>query len=83
MKKLKLGIPKGSLETSTVDLFKRAGWRISYDSRSYFPDIDDEEISCSLVRAQEMSKYIEAGTLDLGLTGHDWVIENESDVVVV
>jgi len=56
MKKLKLGIPKGSLETSTVDLFKRAGWRISYDSRSYFPDIDDEEISCSLVRAQEMSK---------------------------
>ena len=83
MKKLKLGIPKGSLETNTVDLFKRAGWRISYDSRSYFPDIDDEEISCSLVRAQEMSKYIEAGTLDLGLTGHDWVTENESDVVVV
>ena len=83
MKKLKLGIPKGSLETNTVDLFKRAGWRISYDSRSYFPDIDDEEIACSLVRAQEMSKYIEAGTLDLGLTGHDWVIENESDVVVV
>ncbi|HNS54059.1 MAG TPA: hypothetical protein PKH25_04725, partial [Syntrophales bacterium] len=61
MKKLKLGIPKGSLEANTVDLFKRAGWRISYDSRSYFPDIDDEEISCALVRAQEMSKYIEAG----------------------
>ena len=83
MKKLKLGIPKGSLKSNTVDLFKRAGWRISYDSRSYFPDIDDEEISCSLARAQEMSKYIEAGTLDLGLTGHDWVTENESDVVVV
>lgn len=83
MNKLKLGIPKGSLETNTVDLFKRAGWRITYDSRSYFPDIDDDEISCSLVRAQEMSRYVEEGTLDLGLTGRDWILENGSDVQVV
>ncbi len=83
MKKLRLGIPKGSLEKSTIDLFRKAGWRISYDSRSYFPDIDDEEISCTLLRAQEMSRYIEDGILDLGLTGMDWIIENGSDVVVV
>ena len=83
MKKLKLGIPKGSLEANTIDLFKRAGWRITYDSRSYFPDIDDVDISCSLVRAQEMSRYIEEGVLDLGLTGHDWIVENESDVQVI
>jgi len=81
--KLKLGIPKGSLESNTVELFKRAGWRISYDSRSYFPDIDDEDISCTLVRAQEMSKYVEDGTLDIGLTGKDWIMENNSDIVVV
>ena len=83
MKKLKLGIPKGSLESNTVELFKRAGWRITYDNRSYFPDIDDEEISCALVRAQEMARYVENGTLDLGLTGKDWIEENESDVVEV
>jgi ATP phosphoribosyltransferase len=83
MNKLKLGIPKGSLEAKTVDLFKRAGWNISYDSRSYFPDIDDEELSCTLVRAQEMSRYVEEGTLDLGLTGQDWITENDSDVVAV
>ncbi|MDO8785515.1 MAG: ATP phosphoribosyltransferase [Syntrophales bacterium] len=83
MSKLKLGIPKGSLEANTVDLFKRAGWRITYDARSYFPDIDDDDISCTLVRAQEMSRYVADGTLDLGLTGRDWIIENESDVVVV
>ena len=83
MKKLKLGIPKGSLESNTIELFKRAGWRITYDSRSYFPDIDDEGISCALVRAQEMSRYVDDGTLDLGLTGKDWILENESDVVVV
>ena len=83
MSKLKLGIPKGSLEANTVDLFKRAGWRITYDSRSYFPDIDDEELSCTLVRAQEMSRYVADGTLDLGLTGQDWITENESDVVAV
>ena len=83
MNKLKLGIPKGSLEANTVDLFKRAGWHITYDSRSYFPDIDDDELSCTLVRAQEMSRYVDDGTLDLGLTGQDWIIENESDVVAV
>jgi ATP phosphoribosyltransferase len=83
MNKLKLGIPKGSLEAKTVDLFKMAGWRISYDERSYFPDIDDEEISCTLVRAQEMARYVEDGTLDLGLTGKDWIIENDSQVVEV
>jgi ATP phosphoribosyltransferase len=83
MNKLKLGIPKGSLEANTVDLFKRAGWHITYDSRNYFPDIDDEELSCTLVRAQEMSRYVEDGTLDLGLTGQDWITENDSDVVAV
>ena len=83
MNKLKLGIPKGSLEVNTVELFKKAGWRISYDSRSYFPDIDDEEIVCSLVRAQELSKDVEAGNLDVGLTGKDWIIENDSKVVAV
>jgi len=83
MKKLKLGIPKGSLESNTIELFKRAGWSITYDSRSYFPDIDDEDISCALVRAQEMSRYVDDGTLDLGLTGKDWILENESDVIVV
>jgi ATP phosphoribosyltransferase len=83
MSVLKIGIPKGSLENSTVDLFKRAGWRITYDSRSYFPDIDDPEIACSLVRAQEVSRYVEDGHLDLGLTGIDWIEENSSDVVAV
>ena len=83
MKALKLGIPKGSLEDNSIDLFKRAGWRITSDSRSYFPDIDDPEITCRLVRAQEMSRYVEDGTLDLGLTGIDWIMENASDVVVV
>ncbi len=83
MKQLRLGIPKGSLEAYTVDLFKKAGWRITYDDRSYFPDVDDEELSCTLVRAQEMSRYVESGTLDLGLTGRDWILENGSDIVVV
>jgi ATP phosphoribosyltransferase len=83
MKVLKLGIPKGSLEANTIDLFKKAGWRITSDARSYFPDIDDPEISCKLVRAQEMSRYVEDGTLDLGLTGIDWIMENASDIVVV
>jgi len=83
MNVLKLGIPKGSLENSTVELFKKAGWKITYDSRSYFPDIDDPEISCALVRAQEMSRYVEDGHLDLGLTGIDWILENNSDVVAI
>ncbi|MDY6855381.1 MAG: ATP phosphoribosyltransferase [Thermodesulfobacteriota bacterium] len=80
---LKLGIPKGSLEKATIDLFKKAGWKISVNSRSYFPEINDEEIECSLIRAQEMSRYVEDGTLDVGLTGKDWIIENQSDVHVL
>ena len=83
MKTLKIGIPKGSLENATIELFRRSGWRISVSSRSYFPSVDDEEIRCTLVRAQEMSRFVEMGTLDMGLTGKDWVLENGSDVVVV
>jgi ATP phosphoribosyltransferase len=77
---LKLGLPKGSLETATIDLFRRAGFAITSAPRSYFPAIDDPEIGCMLVRAQEMARYVEDGALDCGLTGHDWVIENEADV---
>ena len=80
---LKIGIPKGSLESATIELFKKAGWRISVSSRNYFPLIDDAELSCALVRAQEMSRYVEMGNLDVGLTGIDWVLENESDVDLV
>ena len=83
MKKLKLGIPKGSLEKATIELFAKSGWRIDVHHRSYFPDIDDDEISCSICRAQEMSRYVEQGTLDVGITGKDWILENDSDVVVV
>lgn len=83
MKKLKVGIPKGSLENATIELFRRSGWRISVSSRSYFPSVDDDEIRCTLVRAQEMSRFVEMGTLDVGLTGKDWVLENGSDVVVI
>ncbi len=83
LQKLKVGIPKGSLENATIELFKKSGWKISISSRNYFPDIDDETISCTLIRAQEMSRYVEDGTLDLGLTGKDWIKENGSDVVVV
>ncbi len=78
--KLKLGIPKGSLETATVDLFRRAGFQITINSRSYFPAIDDPEIECMLIRAQEMARYVQDGVLDAGLTGRDWVEENEADV---
>jgi len=81
--KLKLGIPKGSLQDATIALFERAGWRISANGRSYFPSIDDEEIECMLVRAQEMARYVEKGALDAGLTGNDWVLENETDVEYV
>ena len=77
---LKLGIPKGSLEKSTIELFRKAGWDISVSSRNYFPSIDDTEISCSLVRAQEMARYVDSGVLDLGLTGLDWILENNADV---
>jgi len=80
---LKLGIPKGSLENATIELFRKSGWRISVSSRSYFPMVDDDELRCTLVRAQEMSRFVEMGTLDAGLTGKDWVLENGSDVVVV
>ncbi len=80
MKELKLGIPKGSLEEPTIDLFKKSGWKISGTSRSYLPSIDDETLRCSLVRAQEMSRYVESGALDAGITGKDWTQENGSDV---
>ena len=76
--KLKLGIPKGSLENATVDLFRRAGFNITTSSRSYFPAIDDPEIECMLIRAQEMARYVEDGILDAGLTGRDWVEESEA-----
>lgn len=79
--KLKLGIPKGSLENATIDLFRRAGFTITTSSRSYFPGIDDPDIECMLIRAQEMARYVEDGILDAGLTGRDWVEENEADVV--
>jgi ATP phosphoribosyltransferase len=80
MKSLKLGIPKGSLQEATLDLFARAGWKITVGSRSYVPAIDDPEIECLLVRAQEMARYVETGALDAGITGHDWVVETCSDV---
>jgi ATP phosphoribosyltransferase len=83
VKILKVGIPKGSLENATIELFRKSGWKISVSSRSYFPSVDDDEIRCTLVRAQEMSRFVEMGTLDAGLTGKDWVLENGSDVVVV
>src|SRR5215472_1994839 len=81
--KLKLGIPKGSLENATVDLFRRAGFAITTSTRSYFPGIDDPEIECMLIRAQEMARYVEDGILDAGLTGRDWIEENEANVVAV
>jgi len=81
--KLKLGIPKGSLENATIELFRRAGYVITTSSRSYFPAIDDPEIECMLIRAQEMARYVEDGILDAGLTGRDWVAETEADVEAV
>lgn len=83
MKILKLGIPKGSLEKSTITLFEKSGWKINVNGRSYFPDINDKTIECAICRAQEMSMYVESGTLDAGLTGKDWTEENESDVLVI
>jgi len=80
MNRLKLGIPKGSLQEATVELFSRAGWKIAMSTRSYVPTVDDPEIECLLVRAQEMSRYVETGALDAGITGHDWVVETGSDV---
>ena len=83
MKKLKFGIPKGSLQQATVNLFEKSGWKININDRSYFPDINDDTIECNICRAQEMPRYVESGTIDAGLTGKDWIEENESDVVVV
>ncbi len=80
---LKLGIPKGSLQNATFALFKRSGWTINVNDRSYFPEINDPTIDCAICRAQEMSRYVENGTLDAGLTGKDWIAENNSDVHVV
>ena len=82
-KVLKVGLPKGSLQESTFDLFRRAGFAISCDSRSYFPSVNDPEIECILFRAQEMSRYVQEGVIDIGLTGYDWICENESKVVEI
>ncbi len=82
-KKLKLGIPKGSLEKATIELFEKSGWRINVHHRSYFPEIDDPEIECAICRAQEMSRYVEQGVLDCGITGKDWILENDSKVVTI
>ncbi|MBK7983701.1 MAG: ATP phosphoribosyltransferase [Candidatus Competibacteraceae bacterium] len=83
MRQLKLGIPKGSLEASTIALFAQAGWSISPHSRNYFPTVNDAEIGCALVRSQEMAPYVANGTLDAGLTGLDWILETEADVVEI
>ncbi len=77
---LQLGIPKGSLQETTGDMFAKAGWKIRFSSRSYYPTIDDDEIECTLIRAQEMARYVGEGVLDAGLTGHDWVVESGADV---
>jgi len=83
VKKLKFGIPKGSLEKATINLFEKSGWKITVNDRSYFPDINDDTMECTICRAQEMSRYVESGTIDAGLTGKDWIEENESDVVLI
>ena len=83
MQQLKLGVPKGSLQEATIKLFEKSGWRISLSSRNYFPEINDIGISCSICRAQEMSRYVESGTFDVGLTGKDWILENHSKIKVV
>ena len=80
---LKLGIPKGSLQDATIALFEKSGWKIHIHNRNYFPEINDPELTCSMCRAQEMSRYVESGVLDCGLTGKDWILENESEVVLV
>jgi len=81
MSLLKFGIPKGSLQEATIDLLSRAGWKVTLSSRSYVPAIDDDEMDCLLVRAQEMARYVETGALDAGITGHDWVQETGADVI--
>ena len=82
MNVLQLGIPKGSLEAATIELFRRSGWKITTGERSYFPRVDDPELRCLLVRAQEMARYVESGTLDAGITGRDWVLEYDAQVEV-
>ena len=79
---LQLGVPKGSLQNATVELFRRSGWKISVDERSYFPRVDDPALRCLLVRAQEMARYVESGSLDAGITGRDWVFEYDAQVHV-
>lgn len=79
-KKLRLGLPKGSLQEATIRMFRRAGFAIEVDERSYFPSIDDDQIECMLIRAQEMARYVENGTLDVGITGKDWILESKADV---
>ncbi len=79
-RKLKLGIPAGSLQEATAELFKQAGYNIKFSSRSYYPEVDDPEIECMLIRAQEMARYVEQGILDAGITGYDWILEAEADV---
>jgi ATP phosphoribosyltransferase len=83
VKQIVLGIPKGSLQESTIRLFRQSGWRISLSDRNYFPEINDPQISCAICRAQEMSRYVESGTFDVGLTGRDWIMENDSQVETV
>ncbi len=83
MSVLRFGMPKGSLQDATIELMGKAGWRVRASSRNYFPTIDDDEITCSLVRAQEMSRYVDLGKLDCGITGKDWTLENASDVEVI
>ena len=83
MQQLKLGLPKGSLERATIELFEKAGWLIKPAARNYFPEIDDPDLACSICRPQEMSRYVESGMLDAGITGKDWTMENQSDTVVV
>src|ERR1051326_5135082 len=78
---LRLGVPAGSLQEATGELFRKAGYKITYASRSYYPTVDDPEIHCTLIRAQEMARYVQDGSLDCGLTGHDWVLENYAKVV--
>lgn len=80
---LKLGIPAGSLQEATAELFRKAGYNIKFSSRSYYPEIDDSEIECLLIRAQEMARYVEQGVLDAGITGYDWILENEAKVVEI
>lgn len=83
MDKLKIGIPKGSLEKATIDLFAKAGWMIKTSTRNYFPSVDDPHLSCAIIRAQEMAHYVEEGVLDAAITGKDWIVESGSDVIEV